>query len=232
MAFLQLPAAIRPTHQTAGLAGYPAQDIFGTPGEAVLSPVDGIVTRLSGKSPSLGAYQGAGGPFGWSAYITGADGRSYFLTHFGSLGVRAGQRVTRGQPIGTVGDYPGATPDHIHEGVHTGAASAAASGPSATGVNARPAAAEAAANSGGGIHLPNILPNIPSPGDVVTGALNLFFGGFVDQVKKDAPSAMLTIGLVGLGVLLAFAGLNQLAGGGPARAVKAVGRKVPVPVPV
>jgi hypothetical protein len=89
----------------------------------------------------------------------------------------------------------------------------------ATGVNARPAAAEAAANSGGGLNI-----DIPSPGDLVTGALNAFFGGFFDQLKTDASKILLTIGLIGLGAVLAFAGFNQLAGGAPMRAAKTAGK--------
>lgn len=115
---LQLPESFIPTHATAGLAGYPAIDVFGKPGRVVLSPVDGRVTRWSGEDPARGAYQGAGGPFGWSMYIQGDNGKTYYLTHMGTRSVSPGQRVKRGQPIGTIGDYPGATPDHIHEGVH------------------------------------------------------------------------------------------------------------------
>jgi murein DD-endopeptidase MepM/ murein hydrolase activator NlpD len=117
---LQLPTTFSPTHQTAGLSGYPAIDVFGRPGQPVGSPTGGRVVKLSGRSPSAGAYQGAGGPFGWSEYISGG-GRTYFLTHFGSRAVSLGQSVRRGQIIGTVGDYPGGTPDHIHEGLHGGA---------------------------------------------------------------------------------------------------------------
>jgi phage-related protein/murein DD-endopeptidase MepM/ murein hydrolase activator NlpD len=113
---LQLPATFASTHQTAGLPGYPAIDVFAKPGTTVLSPIDGIVSRLAGQSPARGAYMGPGGPFGWSMYLQGG-GRSYFLTHFGARSVREGQQVQRGQAIGLVGDYPGSVPDHIHEGV-------------------------------------------------------------------------------------------------------------------
>jgi hypothetical protein len=113
---LQLPATFTRTHDTAGLAGYPAIDVFASPGTGVLSPVDGVVSRFSGHSPSEGAYAGAGGPFGWSMYLDGAKA-SYFLTHFGSRSVHPGQHVRHGDLLGTVGDYPGGVPDHIHEGV-------------------------------------------------------------------------------------------------------------------
>jgi hypothetical protein len=114
---LQLPATFRSTHQTLGLPGYPAVDVMASPGTPVGSPISGRVTKLSGRPPSAGAYAGLGGPFGWTEYISGG-GRTYYLTHFGSRSVRLGQRVRRGQVIGTVGDYPGGVPDHIHEGLH------------------------------------------------------------------------------------------------------------------
>lgn len=126
---LQLPASFKSTHETANLPGYPAIDVFGSPGTQVLSPISGKVAKLSGRSPSAGAYGGQGGPFGWSEYISGG-GKTYYLTHFGSRSVSLGQSVHRGQVIGTVGDYPGGTPDHIHEGLHGGpmAVSSGASG--------------------------------------------------------------------------------------------------------
>lgn len=113
---LQLPTSFQTTHQTAGLAGYPARDIFAKPGTPVRAPVSGTVVKLSGHAPSAGAVQGQGGPFGLSTYIKGPNG-TYFMTHFGSRNVRVGQKVRKGQVIGTVGDYPGGTPDHIHEGL-------------------------------------------------------------------------------------------------------------------
>lgn len=42
---------------------------------------------------------------------------SYFLTHFGNVAVKDGQRVRAGQPIGTVASVPGGWwQSHIHEG--------------------------------------------------------------------------------------------------------------------
>jgi hypothetical protein len=117
---LQLPTTFTSTHQTAGLPGYPAVDVFGSPGTPVGSPVAGTIARFSGRPPSAGAYMGPGGPFGYSIYLNGANNRSYFLTHFGSRAVQVGQRVRQGQILGTIGDYPGGVPDHIHEGLHGG----------------------------------------------------------------------------------------------------------------
>lgn len=110
---LQLPASFSSTHQTAGLSGYPAIDVFGRPGTTVLSPTAGKITRFSGGPNS---YTGPGGPYGYSMYLDGKLG-SYFLTHFGSRMVNVGQNVDYGQALGTIGDYPGDVPDHIHEGL-------------------------------------------------------------------------------------------------------------------
>jgi hypothetical protein len=110
---LQLPATFQATHQTAGLPGYPAVDVFGSPGMQVGSPISGRVVKLSGQAGG----PGGGGAYGYSEYVSGG-GRTYFLTHFGSRSVRLGQRVRRGQVLGTVADYPGGVPDHIHEGLH------------------------------------------------------------------------------------------------------------------
>lgn len=161
---LQLPENFTPTHQTAGLPGYAAIDVFGTPGTPVGAPADGLISRFSGRSPSAGAYMGPGGPFGWSIYLNSRDS-SYFLTHFGSRSVNVGQKVRRGQTIGTVGDYPGAVPDHIHEGKHDGttAASTAASGASGSGGAARPAPRP--------IRVPKVIGG-GALGGVVQGALN------------------------------------------------------------
>jgi murein DD-endopeptidase MepM/ murein hydrolase activator NlpD len=105
-------------HETAGLAGYPAHDFMAPAGSHAVAPVSGTVVRLSGHDPKDGPTNGPHGPFGYSVYIKGDDGKSYYLTHMGSRDVQAGDKVTQGQIIGTVGNYKkwgGA--DHIHMGV-------------------------------------------------------------------------------------------------------------------
>jgi len=109
------------THSTAGLPGYPAIDFMGNAGSAVVAPVSGTVTKLSGHPTSEGAVLGQGGPFGRSVYITTPGGSVVFITHLGDdVEVHEGQQVSAGQQIGTIGDYPGTTPDHVHIGVNTG----------------------------------------------------------------------------------------------------------------
>jgi murein DD-endopeptidase MepM/ murein hydrolase activator NlpD len=115
--FLQLPAdPAGPYHDTDGLPGYPAVDVFASPGTPVGAPVSATVARFSGQAGG----PGGGGAYGYSIYLDGENQRSYYLTHFGSRSVRVGQHVRRGQIIGRVADYPGGVPDHIHEGVHGG----------------------------------------------------------------------------------------------------------------
>lgn len=106
-------------HETAGLPGYPAHDYMAPAGSRAVSPVSGVVQRFSGHDPANGPTNGPHGPFGYSMYIKGNDGRIYYLTHMGSRTVKVGQKVKQGQVIGTVGNYAkfgGA--DHIHMGVH------------------------------------------------------------------------------------------------------------------
>jgi hypothetical protein len=105
-------------HDTAGLPGFPAYDYFAKAGSTAIAPVTGKVIKLSGHDPSNGPVSGVHGPFGWSVYVQGDDGRIYYMTHMGSRNVHVGDSVKAGQPIGTVGDYShwgGA--DHIHMGV-------------------------------------------------------------------------------------------------------------------
>jgi hypothetical protein len=96
------------THQTAGLAGYPAVDLFGKPGTPFLAPESGKVYRHSGRG-------GTSGPiYGHSLYFRGNSGKDYFITH---LGKRAGiGRYRAGQPIGTISPWKSGAP-HAHVGV-------------------------------------------------------------------------------------------------------------------
>lgn len=107
------------THETLGLPGYPAFDYMAPAGTAVVAPVSGKIIKLSGHDPKNGPTSGPHGPFGWSIYLKGDDGKTYFLTHLGSRDVELGKRVKAGTRIGSIGDYSkwgGA--DHVHTGVH------------------------------------------------------------------------------------------------------------------
>jgi biotin carboxyl carrier protein len=105
-------------HPTEGLAGFPAHDYFAPAGAPVAAPVTGTIVKLSGNNPADGPTEGPHGPFGWSAYVQGQNGRTYYLTHMGTRDVKVGETVKAGQVIGTVGDYAKyGTPSHIHMGV-------------------------------------------------------------------------------------------------------------------
>lgn len=119
-ATLQLPENFTPTHQTDGLPGFPAVDLFAAGGTVALAPCAGVIDRLSGHPVTPKAVPG--GPYGLSCYLKRKDGGRYFLTHFATLRVKVGQTVKKGQPLGTVANYSkatnGVTPSHIHEGLH------------------------------------------------------------------------------------------------------------------
>jgi hypothetical protein len=121
---LQLPRVFTPTHQTAGLPGFPAIDCFAPAHTIVLAPATGKVVKLSGHAPT--AEASPGGPYGWSIYLTSREG-TYYLTHFGAVygTVTIGQCIGQGERIGLVADFSaatkGKTPSHIHEGFHRGA---------------------------------------------------------------------------------------------------------------
>jgi hypothetical protein len=114
------PTSVGPIHDTSGLPGYPARDYFAPAGSPCVSPVNGKIARFSGHDPALGAIEGAGGPLGWSVYITeSSTGYSYYLTHMGSRLCFVGETVQTGEVIGTVANYHKyGRADHIHMGVH------------------------------------------------------------------------------------------------------------------
>lgn len=128
-ATVQLPETYKATHSTDGLAGkdgWPfmdAIDVFAKGGTVVLAPADGVIDRLSGH-PVTPTTQ-PGGPYGLSCYLKRDKGGRYYLTHFATLTVHVGERVKKGQPIGTVADYSkatnGVTPSHIHQGFNPAA---------------------------------------------------------------------------------------------------------------
>jgi hypothetical protein len=115
------------THLTENLETYPAYDFMAHAGSPVIAPEAGTIHRpdgssgFSGHDPALGPVAGPHGPFGWTVYLLGESGTSYYITHLGSRTVQDGQKVGIATQIGTVGDYArwgGA--DHAHVGVRIG----------------------------------------------------------------------------------------------------------------
>lgn len=117
-----LPKTFAPTHETEGLPGFPAVDVFGKPNEEVRINVTGKVVRLSGHPCSEGGTPG--GAYGRSIYIESDDG-TRFLTHFNGVRVAVGALITPSVVLGTICDSavshkPGTS--HIHYGFHAAAA--------------------------------------------------------------------------------------------------------------
>ena len=116
---IRLPSTFTPTHMTSGLDGFPAVDVFGSPGALVVAGFWGRVTRLSGHPCSDGGSPG--GAYGRSVYVHNAvNGRTRYVTHLDRVLVTLGQRIKPGTVIGTVCDSavsgkPGTT--HVHLGM-------------------------------------------------------------------------------------------------------------------
>jgi hypothetical protein len=99
------------THQTDGLSGYPAVDIFAPPGTPFLAPENGRIVRLSGHP---GTH--SGNVYGQSVYFKGVSGTMYFITHLGTVSPLGSYRS--GAVLGTVSRWDsGAT--HAHVGINT-----------------------------------------------------------------------------------------------------------------
>lgn len=96
------------THDTDGLAGYPAVDIFAKPGTPFLAPENGRIIRHSGRGGTKGNV------YGWSVYFLGNSGRRYYITHLGSRAPKG--RYKAGEPIGTVSPWESGDP-HAHVGI-------------------------------------------------------------------------------------------------------------------
>lgn len=115
---IRLPATFKPTHETAGLPGYPAIDVFGQPGETVTAGFTGTVRRISGRPCSSGGTPG--GAYGQSLYIVSPNGDDRYMTHLNRLFVEVGDNVRPGTAIATLCDSrvsgkPGTT--HCHYGL-------------------------------------------------------------------------------------------------------------------
>jgi hypothetical protein len=96
------------THDTDGLKGYPAVDIFAAPGTPFRAPERGRIVRISGHPGKTD-----GNVFGQSIYFQGVSGRKYFITHLGS--VREKGRYDAGSILGTVSAWSGGS-SHAHVG--------------------------------------------------------------------------------------------------------------------
>jgi murein DD-endopeptidase MepM/ murein hydrolase activator NlpD len=85
-------------------------DIFAKRGTPVIAGVDGTIRTVDGGRAGLGYY------------LDGVDGVTYYGAHMNERKVGDGQRVKRGDVIGTVGNTGNAssTPTHLHFEVKPG----------------------------------------------------------------------------------------------------------------
>lgn len=109
-----------------GARRHQATDIFSAKGTPLHAAADGVVCRLEGASGPMPSY-------GYLLAICGDDGRQYGYHHLNNdrpgtddglggptrafaAGIREGQRVSRGQLVGYLGDSGNAedTPPHLH----------------------------------------------------------------------------------------------------------------------
>jgi murein DD-endopeptidase MepM/ murein hydrolase activator NlpD len=106
------PKSLADTFSQARAGGarvHDAIDIMAAAGTPVVSAAPGVVEKL---------YFSEGGG-GITAYVRSTDGRwSYYYAHLRDYapGLREGQRLNQGDPIGTVGSTGNANPDgpHLH----------------------------------------------------------------------------------------------------------------------
>ncbi len=112
---IRLPKNFTPTHQTGGLGNkFPAIDVFAPPKTLVYPPEKGVIVYKHYIEWDHDERVG-----GWTCYLHGVSGNTYFLTHFHS--VRREGRIWPFMAIGRVGEVPMAWwPAHIHEGKHEG----------------------------------------------------------------------------------------------------------------
>lgn len=100
------------THDTDGLPGFPAVDLFGDPGTPFTAPEDGQVIRRSGRGGTKGQT------YGWSVYFKGKSGRVYYIQHLNKDRAKIG-RYKQGDRLGTISPWEGGSP-HAHVGVKGG----------------------------------------------------------------------------------------------------------------
>jgi peptidoglycan LD-endopeptidase LytH len=100
---------------------YPATDVFAACGTQLVAITDGVVDEAGDTDEWDPGVDDPATRSGRYVSIVGDDGVRYYLSHLESVepGVRAGARVSAGQPIGTVGRSGNArsTPCHAHFGI-------------------------------------------------------------------------------------------------------------------
>jgi Peptidase family M23 len=95
----------------------PKAEDFYSSGEAVLSPVDGeVIAAVDGLPDNPLGTKDPANPAGNHVVIKAAPERFVFVAHFrqGTVAVKAGERVKRGQALGKCGNSGNSDAPHIH----------------------------------------------------------------------------------------------------------------------
>lgn len=104
------------THETSGLAGFPAVDHMAPPGTIVRIKEPVRVYRHSGKSPKLGGP--AGGAMGYSLYAIGLrTGYRYYITHLSKVAKKGKYKAGAGIGVVAYGPPSWSSP-HAHVGIN------------------------------------------------------------------------------------------------------------------
>ncbi len=93
--------------KTQGIHGHNGIDIAGPIGTPILSAREGVVTLVRGGSAWNGGY-------GNYVVVTHDNGVKTLYAHMNSITVTQGQKVSRGQQVGTLGNTGRSTGPHLH----------------------------------------------------------------------------------------------------------------------
>lgn len=98
---------------------YPAADMFAPCGTAVVAPTDAVVEEVATRDRWKRSSDHPALRSGLFVSLVDSRGVRYYGSHLSAVMVRAGQRVTRGQRVGSVGDTGNAagTGCHLHFGL-------------------------------------------------------------------------------------------------------------------
>ncbi len=114
--WIRLPQNFVPTHETGGLPGFPAIDVFAKPGTLVFPPEAGTLHYRH-----FIEWDGLKRVGGGTIYLHGNSGAWYFLTHFDFATLRSRPKIQRWHRLGKIAAVPHQMWEpHIHEGKHPG----------------------------------------------------------------------------------------------------------------
>ncbi len=114
--WIRLPRNFKPTHETGGLPGFPAIDVFAPAGTNVFPPEAGTLHYRHRIEWNLDKRVGGG-----TIYLHGKSGAWYFLTHLDYATLRSRPKIQRWHRLGKVAEVPaGWWVPHVHEGKHVG----------------------------------------------------------------------------------------------------------------